>query len=95
MNILFIIYGSEEQISGGYLYDRMVIEYLKSRGDTVHVLRLESKMLSLSARLMGRNAITETLEGETRYDWIVVDKLAASLCDAGSGKNPCTKNGKR
>jgi glycosyltransferase involved in cell wall biosynthesis len=40
MRLLFIIYGSLEQISGGYLYDRKVIEYLEEQGTEVDCLQL-------------------------------------------------------
>ncbi len=40
MRVLFIIYGSLDQVSGGYLYDRKVIEYLRSEGIEVNLLGL-------------------------------------------------------
>ena len=35
-----LIYGSLDTISGGYLYDRKLVEYLKLQGDTVEVISL-------------------------------------------------------
>ena len=40
MKIGFIIYGSLDTVSGGYLYDRKLIEYLRTQGDTVEVISL-------------------------------------------------------
>jgi glycosyltransferase involved in cell wall biosynthesis len=40
MNIGFIIYGSLDTVSGGYLYDRKLIEYLRAHGDTVEIISL-------------------------------------------------------
>jgi len=36
----FVIYGSLETLSGGYLYDRKLVEYLHSQGDTVEIISL-------------------------------------------------------
>jgi glycosyltransferase involved in cell wall biosynthesis len=43
MKIGLVIYGSLETLSGGYLYDRMLVEYLRNRGDTVEVISLPSR----------------------------------------------------
>ena len=40
MRLLFVVYGSLQQISGGYLYDRKVVEFLKQRGVEVDCLEL-------------------------------------------------------
>jgi glycosyltransferase involved in cell wall biosynthesis len=40
MKIGFLIYGSLETLSGGYLYDRKLVEYLRAQGDTVEILSL-------------------------------------------------------
>lgn len=40
MKIGFIIYGSLDTLSGGYLYDRMLVEYLRAQGDTVEIISL-------------------------------------------------------
>jgi glycosyltransferase involved in cell wall biosynthesis len=38
MRIGLIIYGSLDTLSGGYLYDRKLVEYLRSQGDEVEVI---------------------------------------------------------
>ena len=40
MRIGFVIYGSLDTVSGGYLYDRKLVEYLRARGDTVEIISL-------------------------------------------------------
>jgi glycosyltransferase involved in cell wall biosynthesis len=40
MRIGLIIYGSLDTLSGGYLYDRKLVDYLRSQGDTVEVVSL-------------------------------------------------------
>jgi glycosyltransferase involved in cell wall biosynthesis len=40
MKLGLIIYGSLDTLSGGYLYDRKLVEYLRARGDTVEVISL-------------------------------------------------------
>jgi len=40
MKICLIIYGSLDTLSGGYLYDRKLVEYLRSQEDTVDILSL-------------------------------------------------------
>lgn len=37
MNIALVVYGSIETISGGYLYDRQLVAYLRSCGDRVQI----------------------------------------------------------
>lgn len=40
MKIGLIIYGSLDTLSGGYMYDRMLVEYLRTQGDTVEIISL-------------------------------------------------------
>ena len=35
-----VIYGSLDMLSGGYLYDRKLVEYLRDQGDTVEIISL-------------------------------------------------------
>jgi glycosyltransferase involved in cell wall biosynthesis len=39
--IAWLVYGSLDQVSGGYIYDRLVVEQLRELGDEVTVLSLE------------------------------------------------------
>jgi glycosyltransferase involved in cell wall biosynthesis len=40
MKIGFLIYGSLDTLSGGYLYDRKLVEYLRAQGDEVEIISL-------------------------------------------------------
>lgn len=40
MRIGLVIYGSLDTVSGGYLYDRKLVEYLRAQGDMVEVISL-------------------------------------------------------
>jgi glycosyltransferase involved in cell wall biosynthesis len=40
MKIGLVIYGSLETLSGGYLYDRKLVEYLRLQGDTVEIISI-------------------------------------------------------
>jgi glycosyltransferase involved in cell wall biosynthesis len=40
MKIGFIIYGSLDTLSGGYLYDRMLVDFLRAQGDAVEIISL-------------------------------------------------------
>lgn len=40
MRIGLVIYGSLETLSGGYLYDRKLVEFLRRQGDTVEIVSL-------------------------------------------------------
>ena len=40
MNIGFLIYGSLNTLSGGYLYDRKLVSYLREQGDSVEIISL-------------------------------------------------------
>jgi glycosyltransferase involved in cell wall biosynthesis len=40
MKIGLVIYGSLDTLSGGYLYDRMLVDYLRAQGDTVELISI-------------------------------------------------------
>lgn len=40
MKIGLVIYGSLETLSGGYFYDRKLVEFLRAQGDTVEIISL-------------------------------------------------------
>jgi glycosyltransferase involved in cell wall biosynthesis len=43
LKIGFVIYGSLDNLSGGYLYDRNLVNYLRSKGDEVTIISMEHK----------------------------------------------------
>ncbi|HEX2997152.1 MAG TPA: hypothetical protein VHP14_20185, partial [Anaerolineales bacterium] len=40
MKLGLVIYGSLDTLSGGYLYDRKLVDYLRSKGDSVEIISL-------------------------------------------------------
>jgi glycosyltransferase involved in cell wall biosynthesis len=40
MKLGLLIYGSLDTLSGGYLYDRKLVDYLQTRGDTIQIISL-------------------------------------------------------
>lgn len=40
MKIGLVIYGSLDTLSGGYMYDRRLVDYLRTQGDTVEIISL-------------------------------------------------------
>lgn len=40
MKLGLVIYGSLDTLSGGYMYDRMLVDYLRAQGDTVEIISL-------------------------------------------------------
>jgi glycosyltransferase involved in cell wall biosynthesis len=84
MKLGLIIYGSLDIMSGGYLYDRKLVESLRKRGDQVEVISLPRRnyaaylLDNLSFRLPGG------------FDLIIEDELNhPSLLSANAGKHPC------
>jgi glycosyltransferase involved in cell wall biosynthesis len=43
MRVGFVVYGSLETATGGYLYDRQLVDYLRANGDTVEVVSLPDR----------------------------------------------------
>jgi glycosyltransferase involved in cell wall biosynthesis len=74
MNIGLVIYGSLEQRSGGYLYDRRLVEALRQSGDQV-------ELISLPARRYAQNLL-DNFDPQLRrrlqtgqYDLLLEDEL--------------------
>jgi glycosyltransferase involved in cell wall biosynthesis len=74
MHIGLLIYGSLENQSGGYFYDRMLVEHLRDAGDQVEVLSLEEGNY---LRHLGDNfsrTLRERLD-KLKFDLLVQDEL--------------------
>lgn len=74
LSLGLIIYGSLDAVSGGYLYDRKLVEFLSRQGDRVQVISLPWRNY---ARRLGDNLSREllrTLE-EARFDLLLQDEL--------------------
>jgi glycosyltransferase involved in cell wall biosynthesis len=83
MKIGLIIYGSLDTMSGGYLYDRKLVESLRKRGDQIEVISLPRR--NYAAHLMD-NFHFRLPRG---FDLIIEDELNhPSLLSANWGKHP-------
>jgi glycosyltransferase involved in cell wall biosynthesis len=84
MNLGLVIYGSLDTLSGGYLYDRKLVEYLRAQGDTVEVISLPWR--NYAAHLTDNFSF-----GLPRnLDILIQDELNhPSLIGANRGKHPC------
>jgi glycosyltransferase involved in cell wall biosynthesis len=74
MRIGLVIYGSLDTLSGGYLYDRKLVEYLRAQGDDVTILSLPYRGYAdhltdnLSASLLKRLS-------NAHFDFLLQDEL--------------------
>jgi len=84
LKIGLVIYGSLEIMSGGYLYDRKLVESLRKRGDQVEVISLPQR--NYAAYLLD-NLSFRLPHG---FDLIIEDELNhPSLLSANAGEHPC------
>jgi glycosyltransferase involved in cell wall biosynthesis len=83
MKIALLIYGSLDTLSGGYLYDRKLVEYLRAQGDTVEII-------SLPWRNYGAHLLDNlTFRLPRGFDILIQDELNhPSLLAANRGKHP-------
>jgi len=97
MNIGLIIYGSLDTLSGGYLYNRKLVEYLRGQGDTVDIISLPWRNYAahltdnLWFRLWSPGARSRSRQQAVRlqkYDVLIQDELNhPSLIAANAGKH--------
>ncbi|MFN8410949.1 MAG: glycosyltransferase family 4 protein [Anaerolineales bacterium] len=83
MKIGFLIYGSLDTLSGGYMYDRLLVEYLRAQGDTVEIISLPWR--NYAAHLTDNF----TFKLPPHLDILIQDELNhPSLIGANAGKHP-------
>ncbi len=84
MRIGLVIYGSLNTLSGGYMYDRRLVEYLRAQDDTVEII-------SLPWRNYARHLIDNlTFKLPRNFDIIIQDELNhPSLIAANRKPHPC------
>lgn len=83
MKIGLVIYGSLDTVSGGYLYDRKLVEYLREQGDTVEIISLPWRRYA--------SHLTDNLRFRLpkNFDVLIQDELNhPSLIRANRGKHP-------
>lgn len=76
LRIAWVVYGALDQVSGGYIYDRLVVEHLRALGDTVTVVSLSPDSASLPAL------------SASDYDVVVGDELCFRELSALFGALP-------
>ena len=83
MKIGLIIYGSLDTLSGGYLYDRKLVEHLRSQGDTVEIISLPWRNYAAHLTDNFKSRLPKNL------DILIQDELNhPSLIFANQGKHP-------
>lgn len=83
MKIGLIIYGSINSLSGGYMYDRRLVEYLREQGDTVEIISLPWRNY---AAHLADNLSFKLPKG---YDILIQDELNhPSLISANRANHP-------
>jgi glycosyltransferase involved in cell wall biosynthesis len=83
MNIGLIIYGSLDSLSGGYLYDRKLVEHLRGRGDSVEIISMPWR--NYAAHL----ADNLHFKLPSNLDILIQDELNhPSLISANQGEHP-------
>ncbi len=97
MNIGLVIYGSLDTLSGGYFYDRKLVEYLCGQGDNVEIISLPWRNYAAHLtdnfwfRLWSPGARSRTGQQAVRlqkYDILIQDELNhPSLIAANAGKH--------
>jgi len=85
MKIGLVIYGSLDTISGGYMYDRKLVEYLRVQGDDVEIISLPWRNYAahltdnLNFRLWNQTTcprkIQEQAPGFKKFDILIQDEL--------------------
>ena len=93
MNIGLLIYGSLDTVSGGYLYDRKLVEFLRAQGDTVEIISLPwrnyAAHLSDNFRFRLSHPPRQQAAGFQNFDILIQDELNhPSLITANQGKHP-------
>src|SRR5574340_650543 len=84
MKIGFVIYGSLDTMSGGYLYDRKLVEYLRKQGDMVEIISLPWRNYF--------SHLTDNFQFRlpSGFDVLIEDELNhPSLLIANSQPHPC------
>jgi len=78
MRIAFVVYGSLDEISGGFIYDRALVGALRSLGHDVDVfgLRWHGYLRALAQSFVFRNPLRPTRPPATAiYDAVIQDEL--------------------
>jgi glycosyltransferase involved in cell wall biosynthesis len=78
MKLGFLIYGSLDTLSGGYLYDRMLVDYLRAQGDTVEIISLPWRNYAAHLTDNFYNVIASAMKQSPsggKFDILIQDEL--------------------
>jgi glycosyltransferase involved in cell wall biosynthesis len=74
MKFALVIYGSLDTVSGGYLYDRMLVNHFRAQGDTVDIISLPWRNYATHLTQNFSRSLQRQLN-DTHYDLILQDEL--------------------
>ncbi|HNB51504.1 MAG TPA: glycosyltransferase family 4 protein [Anaerolineales bacterium] len=74
MHLALLIYGSLDTVSGGYLYDRKLVEYLRGQGDTVEIISIPWRNYAAHLTDNFNPALYRRLK-DFRGDFLIQDEL--------------------
>ncbi|MFZ5450041.1 MAG: glycosyltransferase family 4 protein [Thermodesulfobacteriota bacterium] len=79
MHVGFLIYGSLDTVSGGFIYDRHLVRYLREQGDRVEIISLPWRpyVRSLQDNL---NSLLKRRLHRTAFDVLLQDELVHPSC---------------
>lgn len=78
MKIGLVIYGSLDTLSGGYMYDRRLVEYLRAQGDTVEIIPLPWRNYAAHLTDNFRDVIAgaaKQSQSDGKFDILIQDEL--------------------
>lgn len=88
MRVGLVIYGSLETVSGGFLYDRLLVEHLRAAGDQVEIFSLPFRSYALLLSDNWSRELERTLL-TSRLDVLIQDELNHPSLFA---LNPCIRD---
>ncbi len=74
MHVGLVIYGSLDILSGGYLYDRKLVSYLRNAGDDVEIISLPWRNYTAHLRDNFSDELLQNL-AESKFDVLLQDEL--------------------
>ncbi len=74
MRLGLVIYGNLDIITGGFLYDRLVVDYLRRQGDEVEIIALPWKPYAAGLTYNLWSGLAQRL-GRGRFDALIQDEL--------------------
>lgn len=74
MRVAWVVDGDLDQLSGGYLYDRIIVDFLRTRG--VHVDAISLPRAAYFRRLTARPPAELDRLLDTPYDFVIQDELS-------------------